>query len=77
METPRWVERSLTSRRRRTGGDIEAFAWVVTKEQVGSAPDNEMHGKELSQADESSPDDHFKLNYMPINTESGRRLARR
>ena len=50
---------------------------AVTKEQVRSAPDIEMHGDELSQADESTLYHHFELNYTPINTESGRRLARR
>lgn len=50
---------------------------AVTKEQVRSAPDIEMHGEELSQADESTLYHHFELNYTPINTESGRRLARR
>ena len=49
----------------------------VTKEQVRSAPDIEMHGEELSQADESTLYHHFELNYTPINTESGRCLARR
>ena len=50
---------------------------VVTKEQVQSAPNIEMHGEELSQADESTLYHHFELNYTPPNTESGRRLARR
>jgi sporulation protein YlmC with PRC-barrel domain len=50
---------------------------AVTKEQVRSAPDIEMHGEELSQADESSLYHHFEMNYTPIETESGRRLARR
>jgi uncharacterized protein YrrD len=50
---------------------------VVTKEQVRSAPDIELHGDELSQADESRLYHHFELNYTPIDTESGRRLARR
>ena len=50
---------------------------TVTKEQVRSAPDIEMHGDELSQADESALYHHFELNYMPITTESGRCLARR
>ena len=49
----------------------------VTKERVRSAPDIEMHGEELSQADESSLYHHFEMNYTPIDTESGRRLARR
>jgi sporulation protein YlmC with PRC-barrel domain len=49
----------------------------VTKEQVRSAPDIETHGEELSQADESTLYHHFQLNYTPITTASGRRLARR
>jgi hypothetical protein len=50
---------------------------TATKEQVRSAPDIELQGEELSQADESSLYHHFEQNYTPINTESGRRLARR
>jgi len=50
---------------------------AVTKDQVRSAPDIQMHGEELTQADESSLYHHFELNYTPIDTESGRRLARR
>ncbi|MGA3217068.1 MAG: PRC-barrel domain-containing protein [Acidimicrobiales bacterium] len=50
---------------------------TVTKDQVRSAPDIELHGEELSQADESALYHHFEMNYTPINTESGRRLARR
>ncbi len=50
---------------------------TVTKDQVKSAPDIEMHGEELSQADESTLYHHFEMNYTPIETESGRRLARR
>jgi sporulation protein YlmC with PRC-barrel domain len=49
----------------------------VTKERVESAPNIEMHGEELSQADESALYHHFELNYTPPDTESGRRLARR
>jgi anti-anti-sigma factor len=49
----------------------------VTKEQVRSAPDIEIHGDELSQADESTLYHHFELNYTPPSTPSGRRLARR
>lgn len=49
----------------------------VTKEQVRSAPDIEMHGEELSQADESTLYHHYELNYTSPSTESGRRLARR
>jgi hypothetical protein len=50
---------------------------TATKEQVRSAPDIELHGEELSQADESTLYHHFEQNYTPIQTESGRRLARR
>ena len=50
---------------------------TTTKEQVRSAPEIEMHGEELSQADESTLYHHFEMNYTPIDTESGRRLARR
>ena len=50
---------------------------AVTKEQVRSAPDIEMHGQELSQADESTLYHHFEMNYTPPTTPSGRRLARR
>jgi len=49
----------------------------VTKEQVRSAPDIEMHGEELTQADETGLYQHSEMNYTPITTESGRRLARR
>lgn len=49
----------------------------VTKDQVKSAPNIEMHGEELSQADESKLYHHFDMNYTAISTESGRRLARR
>jgi hypothetical protein len=50
---------------------------TVTKELVRSARDIELHGEELSQADESDLYHHFELNYTPLATESGRRLARR
>jgi uncharacterized protein YrrD len=50
---------------------------AVTKEQIQSAPNIEQHGEELSQADESALYHHFELNYTPLGTESGRRLARR
>jgi sporulation protein YlmC with PRC-barrel domain len=49
----------------------------VTQEQVRSAPEIEMHGGELSPADESTLYHHFELNCTPVNTHSGRRLARR
>lgn len=50
---------------------------TVTKEQVRSAPDLQLHGEELTQADESTLYHHFEQNYTRFNTESGRRLARR
>jgi len=50
---------------------------TVAKEQVRSAPDLDLHGQEMSQADESALYHHFQMNYTPIATESGRRLARR
>jgi sporulation protein YlmC with PRC-barrel domain len=49
----------------------------VTKDLVRSAPDLDLHGEELSQADESALYHHFQQNYTPVDTESGRRLARR
>lgn len=49
----------------------------VYKTQVEDAPNIELQGEELSQADESSLYHHYELNYTPPNTESGRRLARR
>ena len=50
---------------------------AVTKEQVKSAPNIELHGDELSRADESALYHHYQLNYTPPDTDSGRRLARR
>jgi uncharacterized protein YrrD len=49
----------------------------VSRDQVQGAPNIDMHGDELSQDDESALYHHYQLNYMPPNTESGRRLARR
>ena len=49
----------------------------VTKEQVRSAPDIEIHGEELSQEDESALYHHFEQNYTAPDTQSGRRLGRR
>jgi uncharacterized BrkB/YihY/UPF0761 family membrane protein len=45
--------------------------------QVKSAPNIELHGDELSRADESTLYHHYQLNYTPPDTERGRRLARR
>jgi hypothetical protein len=50
---------------------------AVLKEQVKSAPDIDLHGQEMSQADESSLYHHFEMNYTAIENDSGRRLARR
>ncbi len=50
---------------------------TVAKERVRSAPDLDLHGQEMSQADESALYHHFEMNYTPIASESGRRLARR
>ncbi|HME02711.1 MAG TPA: PRC-barrel domain-containing protein [Solirubrobacteraceae bacterium] len=49
----------------------------VYRAQVEGAPNIELHGDELSQADESALYHHYELNYTPPDTESGRRLARR
>ena len=43
---------------------------AVYKSQVEAAPDIELHGEELSQADESSLYHHYELNYTPPDTES-------
>jgi hypothetical protein len=50
---------------------------TVTKEQVREAPNLNLHGQEMSQEDESTLYHHFKMNYIVITNESGRRLARR
>jgi len=50
---------------------------AVGREQVQAAPNLELQGDELSQADESALYHHYELNYTPPNIESGRRLARR
>jgi hypothetical protein len=50
---------------------------TVLKEQVKSAPDLDLHGQEMTQADESALYHHFEMNYTAITSESGRRLARR
>jgi uncharacterized protein YrrD len=49
----------------------------VAKQQVKDAPNIELHGDELSRADESNLYHHYQLNYTPPDTERGRRLARR
>jgi uncharacterized protein YrrD len=47
----------------------------VSKEQVKDAPNIELH--DLSQVDESRLYHHYQLNYTPLATDGGRRLARR
>jgi PRC-barrel domain len=47
----------------------------VSKAQVKAAPNLELN--DLSQVDESRLYHHYQLNYTPLDTESGRRLARR
>ena len=50
---------------------------AVSREQIKDAPNLEVQGGELAQEDESDLYHHYKLNYTPPETESGRRLARR
>jgi uncharacterized protein YrrD len=50
---------------------------AVSAAAVKAAPNIEMHGDELSRADESRLYHHYELNYTAPATESGRRLARR
>jgi uncharacterized protein YrrD len=50
---------------------------TVSREQVKSAPNIDLHGDELSKEDESALYHHYQLNYTPPDTERGRRLARR
>jgi uncharacterized protein YrrD len=50
---------------------------TVSREQVKNAPNIELRGDELSQADESTLYHHYQINYTPPKTQSGRRLARR
>src|SRR6201990_3711598 len=49
----------------------------VTREQVRSAPNIELHGEGLSHADESALYHHYELNYTPQDTAGGARLPRR
>ena len=49
----------------------------ASKAEVKGAPTLELEGDELSQADESTLYHHYQLNYIPPDTERGRRLARR
>jgi hypothetical protein len=49
----------------------------VTKAQVSSAPNIALEGGELTLADESALYHHYQFNYTPLETQTGRRLARR
>jgi len=49
----------------------------ASKAQVKHAPTIELTNDELSQADESTLYHYYQLNYVPSDTPSGRRLARR
>jgi len=57
--------------------DQPVAEWNVAKWHGEAAPNIELQGGELSQADESTPYHHYELNYTPPETESGRRLAHR
>ena len=50
---------------------------TVSKQEVKTAPNVELRGDELSTADESTLFHHYQLNYIPPDSERGRRLARR
>lgn len=50
---------------------------TVLSEQIKSAPDQNVQGQEMSQADESALYHHFEMNSTAIASESGRHLARR
>jgi len=50
---------------------------TATKEQIKSAPNIALEGGELSGEDELTLYHHYQLNYTPLDTASGRRLARR
>ena len=55
----------------------DALQVMVSKDQVKDAPNLELRGDELSQADESALYHYYELNYTPPDTPSGRRLGRR
>lgn len=55
----------------------DALQVSASKADVKDAPNLELQGDELSQADESTLYHYYQLNYTPSDTPSGRRLARR
>lgn len=50
---------------------------VVTRQQVKDAPNVDSDGQALSDKDELLLYHHYKVDYTPRDTESGRRLVRR
>jgi hypothetical protein len=50
---------------------------ALSMQQVEDAPNIQLRGGQLSQAEESTLYHHYGLDYTPPDTESGRRLARR
>jgi len=55
----------------------DALQVRASRAEVKDAPNLELEGDELSQADESTLYHYYQLNYTPSDTPSGRRLARR
>jgi hypothetical protein len=49
---------------------------AVSRGEIRGAPTMKQEGDELSEADESALYHHYKLNYTPTETTSGRRLVR-
>lgn len=49
----------------------------TSADRVSSGPDLDLHGEELTLADEAALYHHFQLNYEPLLNPGGRRLARR
>jgi hypothetical protein len=72
-----FIGRSLRLMLRSRRSQRSSIAEQPAREQVKSAPNIELHGDELSKADESTLYHHYELNDTPPNTERGRRLARR
>ena len=85
-----WRGKTLVDRDRQKIGKLEdVYVDVETDEPMfGTVKEGlisrhltfvpiELHGDELSRADESALYHHYELNYTPPDTERGRRLARR
>lgn len=56
---------------------VDEIEVSASKAQVKHAPTIELTNDELSQADESALYHYYQLNYVPSDTPSSRRLARR